>query len=181
MRHAVCGCGRKKDVRSQRCARCANLSRPIDGSTHQDEASLRSCIERARSLTQAAASAGVSRHTITRFVRAQGIDLSHMVAGRGRVMSEDVRFCIKQQRDPTTRRYFRDRDPDGYKCEQCGLGPSWNNAPLTLQLDHRNGDCCDDRLENLRWLCPNCHSQTDTYTGRNAHRKERGGRDLLYK
>lgn len=43
----------------------------------------------------------------------------------------------------------------------------WLNKPISLQLDHINGINNDHRLENLRLLCPNCHSQTDTYCGRN--------------
>lgn len=55
-------------------------------------------------------------------------------------------------------------------CSECGLGPTWNGEPITLQLDHISGDRTDNRLENLRVLCPNCHSQTDTWTGRNTRR-----------
>ena len=52
-------------------------------------------------------------------------------------------------------------------CAICGSGPKWNNNVLTLQLDHINGHNSDNRIENLRILCPNCHSQTDTYGGKN--------------
>lgn len=49
------------------------------------------------------------------------------------------------------------------KCYQCDCVPIWNNKPLNLQLDHINGNNLDNRLENLRILCPNCHSQTSTF------------------
>lgn len=58
-----------------------------------------------------------------------------------------------------------------YKCSLCPLGPEWQGKPLTLQLDHINGDCEDDRVENLRFLCPNCHTQTPTWGNRN-HKHE---------
>jgi hypothetical protein len=53
-----------------------------------------------------------------------------------------------------------------YVCSICGIGPIWNEQNLSLQLDHINGDSCDHRLENLRFLCPNCHSQTRTFSTR---------------
>lgn len=53
------------------------------------------------------------------------------------------------------------------KCNICGLPPIWNEQPLMLQLDHINGISYDNRLENLQIVCPNCHTQTDTYSGRN--------------
>lgn len=49
-----------------------------------------------------------------------------------------------------------------YRCGICLLD-NWNNKSIVLQLDHINGDNRDNRLENLRLLCPNCHSQTSTY------------------
>lgn len=57
------------------------------------------------------------------------------------------------------------------QCAWCGLGSSWNGKPISLHLDHINGVNNDHRLINLRVLCPNCHSQTNTYAGRNAKAK----------
>ena len=53
-----------------------------------------------------------------------------------------------------------------YKCAICGIS-TWLDQPLALHLDHINGINNDHRIENLRFLCPNCHSQTDTYAGKN--------------
>ena len=54
-----------------------------------------------------------------------------------------------------------------YKCAICGID-SWNGKRLSLELDHINGINNDNRLENLRFLCPNCHSQTSTYGSKNS-------------
>lgn len=57
------------------------------------------------------------------------------------------------------------------RCEGCGL-VSWQGEPLTLALHHINGVRNDNRLENLELLCPNCHSQTHNYSGRNGRSRE---------
>jgi hypothetical protein len=49
------------------------------------------------------------------------------------------------------------------ECADCGVGPEWLGKPMTLEVDHINGDWSDDRLENLRLLCPNCHAVTSTW------------------
>ena len=66
------------------------------------------------------------------------------------------------------------------KCAICGIN-KWRKKKLNLDLDHVNGDRSDNRLENLRFLCPNCHSQTDTFRGRgmNTGIKKVADEDLL--
>jgi len=57
------------------------------------------------------------------------------------------------------------------RCQDCNIS-EWMGEPLSIQIDHVNGDRTDHRLENLRMLCPNCHSQTATYGRRNGKRAE---------
>ena len=56
------------------------------------------------------------------------------------------------------------------RCEICGI-TRWMGKPVSMQLHHKNGDGSDNRLENIQFLCGTCHSQTDTYGGRNGHRQ----------
>lgn len=59
-----------------------------------------------------------------------------------------------------------------YACE-CGQGPEWKGRKLTLQVDHRDGNWRNNTKQNLRFLCPNCHSQTETHST-----QKRGARSL---
>jgi 5-methylcytosine-specific restriction endonuclease McrA len=52
------------------------------------------------------------------------------------------------------------------QCEECGI-VEWNGSEISFELDHINGVNNDNRIENLRILCPNCHSQTKTFRGKN--------------
>ena len=65
---------------------------------------------------------------------------------------------------PTIRKYLAEER--GYKCEVCSIS-DWEGKPITLQVDHINGDPSNDHPDNLRLICPNCHSQTDSFSGAN--------------
>lgn len=58
------------------------------------------------------------------------------------------------------------------KCEWCEL-TEWRGQPISLELDHIDGDKTNNTLSNLRILCPNCHAQTPTYRGRNIKKHKR--------
>ena len=69
----------------------------------------------------------------------------------------------------------------GYKCSCCKI-TEWNGNPINLEIDHKDGDPYNDSPDNLRFICPNCHSQTSTYRGKNrgngrVERRERARQD----
>jgi transposase-like protein len=79
---------------------------------------------------------------------------------------------LSHHRGNLKRRLLREGLKDN-RCERCGIS-EWRDAPLSLALHHINGDGRDNRLENLQFLCPNCHSQTENFAGRNARRNGNG-------
>lgn len=58
-----------------------------------------------------------------------------------------------------------------YSCSICGIS-EWNGRPMTLDIDHINGDWSNCERDNLRFLCPNCHRQTPTYSGKNIKKSQ---------
>lgn len=82
-------------------------------------------------------------------------------------------YLVKGKRLITSGNHLKKRLIDAgllkFRCRVCGLS-KWRGKPISLQLDHKNGDGTDNRLKNLRLLCPNCHSQTPTYAGKNKGR-----------
>jgi hypothetical protein len=64
----------------------------------------------------------------------------------------------------TVKRYLI--ETSGYICSECRIS-DWNSKPITLELEHKNGNSDDNSLDNVCLLCPNCHSQTTTYKAKN--------------
>jgi len=90
-------------------------------------------------------------------------------ARQARKVSDELVFCAESE---YTNRYQIKRRlrAMGWKwicsTDGCGVSEEWLGKPMSLQLDHINGIHNDNRIENLRLLCPNCHSQTETFAGR---------------
>ena len=80
-----------------------------------------------------------------------------------RAYAIDDIFCENSSYDRTTlrNRIIKEGILE-YKCSECGI-IDWNGKPISHQLDHINGVSNDNRMKNLRFLCPNCHSQTKTW------------------
>jgi len=71
-------------------------------------------------------------------------------------------------------------EKNGEQCFECGLKSVWNGKPITLQIDHIDGDSDNNYPKNLRLLCPNCHSQTENYgsKGKGSRYKKSTKRNL---
>jgi len=114
---------------------------------------------------------GNHRH-IQGCVKAAGLDTSHFTGqgwnkgGKGhcgtRIPDSEV-FVRGSSYKPSC--LYKRLIQKGWRpiCAVCGLEGDWQGKPLRLHVDHINGEHTDHRLENLRFLCPNCHSQTETY------------------
>lgn len=95
-----------------------------------------------------------------------------MKSNRTRSYTNEEIFCEGSTPSRSSlKKRFRALNLVPYQCEKCGLGPEWQGEGLVLVLDHINGVSNDNRVENLRFLCPNCNSQTDTFTGKNTTKR----------
>lgn len=119
--------------------------------------------------------AGGNHGTMRYWVDQLGLDTTHFRASftdeavAANTLDGSQVFCEHSKASrPTLKRFMRKGNEFPEVCVGCGNEGEWNNKPLKLQVDHINGIHDDNRKENLRWLCPNCHSQTDTYAGKKS-------------
>jgi hypothetical protein len=129
---------------------------------------------------------GFAHARMVRRLREEGVDTSHFLGqrantgrkfpGRAKPLAE-ILVVGGSYSTHTLRRRLIEEGVLEPECSCCRLR-TWNERPIPLELDHINGDRSDNRLENLRLLCPNCHAQTDTYRGRNIGRSTVGAGSL---
>ncbi|NMN99444.1 HNH endonuclease [Antrihabitans stalactiti] len=129
--------------------------------------------------------AGGTHANLSRRIKKEGIDTAHFTGkghNRGRPTSNRyswqqvlvVRPAGSPRAKPKMLRRALVEAGVPYVCALCGVGDEWNGKQLTLHVDHINGDYLDSRLENVRFLCPNCHSQTASWAGRNRWARPEG-------
>lgn len=111
--------------------------------------------------------------TLNKYIDNHNIDISHF-NGKAHGKSRPNKKSLKDvmvEKSTYSRSHLKTRiikeNILTYKCDECGLGPHWKNKKLVLILDHINGVKNDHRLENLRFLCPNCNSQQKTFCRKN--------------
>lgn len=117
-------------------------------------------------------SSGSMATLVRKRIEKMNIDTSHFTnrERKGTIKYEMKDVLIENSKyeniDRLKRRIIKERLIE-YKCEKCGNPGIWQEKELTLQLEHKNGIHNDHRIENLCFLCPNCHSQTSTFSGKN--------------
>lgn len=107
---------------------------------------------------------GSNNKTIKSRLEKYNIDYSHFTSNTNLVQrNEQNVFCENSTASQQTlRRWYIKNKYTQYKCSICGMEPIWQGKELTLILDHINGHNKDNRLQNLRWVCPNCNQQLET-------------------
>lgn len=115
---------------------------------------------------------GNNQATLKKYIQKYGIPTDHFKPASERCVKQKVCFDEISRRPIATaslRRCVLRENLIEYKCAICGLS-DWHDSPLSLNLDHIDGDRTHNTLDNLRWLCPNCDSQQTTFRARNKRK-----------
>lgn len=168
--------GSRRYLRGKMAEAGVDTAHFTQGWVRHSEATLREAVAASASISEVLRRMGISpvggNHThISRRITALGLDTSHFAQRRGGPKgARGNPLILGSPEEGRTRgeRLRRELVKTGLalECAMCGTGPEWNGEPLRLEVDHVNGDWWDNRPENLRLLCPNCHAVTDTYRGR---------------
>lgn len=111
---------------------------------------------------------GRNSDVVKKRIERQGLSTKHFKYVKGVNRNVENVFCENSTASQATlRRWYISGNYSEYICSICGQEPIWFNKPLSLTLDHINGNNHDNRLENLRWVCPNCDRTLDTFAGKN--------------
>ena len=115
---------------------------------------------------------GRNNNTVKMRLEKFNIDTSHF-AHQSPIKRNEENIFIEDSTasQATLRKWYLKGNFTPYICSICGQEPIWQGKELTLILDHINGHNKDDRLENLRWVCPNCNQQLPTTNGKNIKGK----------
>ena len=117
---------------------------------------------------------GVILLKIKERIKLLDIDISHFTNNKGKRRTFEEVFCKDSEVDNgVLRSWYKKGEYSPYICSICGQEPFWNGKPMILILDHINGYNKDNRLKNLRWVCPNCNIQLDTTNGKNHNHGKR--------